>query len=161
MGKTTAKTATDTGTFAQVRETIENVQKNIEVPAAAREFVQRSAATGRERAESVHSGATKLANGYEKLGVTLVGGYAAIARGLIDATHANVQHGLETVEKLALAKSLNEAVQIQADYVRENARANYERAKEAFEAARASVMDGVGTVQAEVGTFYNFGKKAA
>lgn len=160
--KTTKTAATeDKGYFAQVRETIENVQNKIEVPAAARDFVKRSANAGIERAENVHQGATKLADNAEKFGAAFVGGYANLVRGLLDATYANVQHGLETVEKVAGAKSVNEAVQIQADFVRENARANFDRAKGAFETARTSLVDGAKTVQAEVGKFYDFGKKAA
>ena len=38
-----------------------------------------------------------------------------------------VQHTLATVEKLAGVRSLNEAVDVQADFVRESARANVER----------------------------------
>jgi hypothetical protein len=160
--KTTAKNAAnDKGYVAQIRETLENVQSRIEVPAAARDFVKRGAAASIERAENVHEGATRLADNAEKLGSAIVSGYAVITRGLLNATLANVQHGLETVEKVAGAKSLNEAVQIQADFVRENARANFERAKDAFETVRSTVADGAKTVQSEVGKFYDFSARKA
>ena len=56
------------------------------------------------------------------------------------------------------AKTLNEAVQIQADFVRENASANMEKVREAAEAARVAVVDGAKAVQTEVSAIY---KKAA
>jgi hypothetical protein len=145
--------------FEQIQDTIETVQKRLEVPAAAREFVQRSAATAKERAESVHTGASNVTASVEKAMTSLVGGYAGLTRGLIDVTYANVKHALETVEKVAQAQTLGEAVKIQADYVRENARANYDRVREAAEKARTSLADGAKTVQAELSGLY--GRKAA
>ena len=62
---------------------------------------------------------------------------------------ANVQHTLSTVEKLAGATSINEAVKLQADFVRENASANIERIRGAAETARDSMAEGARTFQAE------------
>ena len=154
----TAKNAS-TNAFASISETIEQVQSKMEVPAAARDFVKRTAGTAKERAESLHNGATDVATRAEKFTTAFVGGYANVVRGLIDASLANVQHALSTVEKVAGAKSVNEAVQIQADYVRESARVNFERAKNAAETARETVVEGAKTVQAEVSALYT--KKAA
>lgn len=152
--KTAPKTETSETYFASIKETIEQVQNRIEVPAAAREFVQRSAASGLERAETVHEGALKLTNGAEKIATAVVGGYGRLARGLLDMTFANVQHSFDTLQKVAAAKSLSEATQIQADFVRENAKANFERAKGAYEVARDAIVDGAKTVQSEVSSLY-------
>lgn len=157
----TAKTKPAASYFDQVRETMETMQAKFEVPATARDFVQRGATTARERAESVHQGAEKLTDGMEKITVSLVGGYANFVRGLLDATYANVEHALATVEKVAGAKSVNEAVQIQVDYVRENAAANFERMKNAAETARTTVVDGAKTVQSEVAGLYQAAEKKA
>ena len=127
MTKTTKNASTNA--FASISETIEQVQSKMEVPAAARDFVKRTAGTAKERAESLHNGATDVATRAEKFTTAFVGGYA------------------------------NEAVQIQADYVRESARANFERAKNAAETARETVVEGAKTVQAEVSALYT--KKAA
>ncbi|MGE0499545.1 MAG: phasin family protein [Rhizobiaceae bacterium] len=162
MTKASTKTQSAAQSYVdQVRETMTNIQSKIEVPAAARDFVQRTANSAKERAESVHGTAGKLTDGAEKLATSFVGGYANLTRGLLDMTLANVQHALTTVEKVAGSKSINEAVQVQADFVRENARANYERVREAAETARTVVADGAKTVQAEIGRIYDFGKKAA
>jgi hypothetical protein len=160
--KTNAKTKpAAAGYFEQVRDALENVTSKIEVPTAARDLVTRTASSASERAEQVHATVGKLTDGAEKLATSFVGGYANFTRGLLDMTLANVQHALSTVEKVAGAKSLSEAVQLQADYVRDNARANYERVRGAAENVRTVVTDGAKTVQAEIGKIYDFGKKAA
>ena len=155
----TAKTAkaetVATDAFAKISETIESVQSKLEVPAAARDFVSRTAGTVKERAEQIHEGAASVTDRAERLATAVVGGYANVMRGLIDLSLANVQHALTTVEKVAGAKSLNEAVQIQADYVRESARANFERARSAAETARDTIAEGAKTVQAEVASMYS------
>lgn len=156
----TAKNASATH-FDQVQQTIETVQSKFEVPAAARDFIARGASVAKDRAESVHAGAAKLTDGAEKLATAFVGGYANFARGLLDATLANVQHTLATVEKVAGAKSLNEAVQIQADFVRESASANLERVRTAADTVKTTVVDGAKTVQAEVAKIYSGEKLAA
>ena len=58
-------------------------------------------------------------------------------------------------------KSLNEAVQIQADFVRENARANYRARPRRGRERPPVVTDGAKTVQAEICKIYGFGKQAA
>ncbi|MCC0040136.1 MAG: phasin family protein [Brucellaceae bacterium] len=158
--KTTQNASAATTYFDQVRDAIENVQGKMEVPAAARDFVKRSATTAKERAEAAHNGALNVTGSAEKLATSFVGGYANVVRGLFDATLANVQHSLDTVEKVAGAKSLNEAIQIQADFVRDNFRANVDRVKGAAEQARTMVADGAKTVQGEFSKVYSTDKAA-
>lgn len=160
--KTNAKTNTAAaGYFEQVRDAFENVTSKFEIPTTARDFVARTASSAAERAEQAHATAGKLTDGAEKVAASFVGGYANFTRNLLDMTLANVQHTLATVEKVAGAKSLSEAVQLQADYVRDSTRANYERVRDAAESVRAVVADGAKTVQTEIGKIYDFGRKAA
>jgi hypothetical protein len=164
MTKTAAKTKTvadNSGILESVKSAYESVTSKMEVPAAARDFVVRTASTAKERAETVHETAANLTEGAEKLATRVIGGYANFTRGLLDMTLANVQHTLATVEKLAGVKSINEAVQVQADFVRENARANFDRVRDAAETARSVVTEGAKTVQAEISRIYSFDKKAA
>jgi hypothetical protein len=136
--------------FEAVQKAFEQVTSKIEVPAAARDFVVRNAAVAQERVVDVQVGATNLTASVEKAMVSLAGGYATVTRGLIDATYENVKHALSTVEKVAQAKSLNEALQLQADYVREASAANLNRARDAAETVKTVVTDGAKTVQAEI-----------
>ena len=162
MTKTASKAKAETNTyFSSIKSMIENMQSKIEVPASARDFIKRGASTAQERAETVHDDAAKLNERAEKLASSFVTGYATFNRGLIDATLANVQHVLSTVEKVAGAQSINEAVQIQADFVRENTSANLERVRGAAETAKTVVVDGAKTVQAELSKMYSIEKKAA
>ena len=147
--------------FQQISNAIDSVSKTIEVPAAARDFVKRAASSTKQRAETIHATAAKATEGAEKLATSLVGGYADFTRGLLDISLANVQHTLATVEKLAAVRSLNEAVDVQADFVRESVRANVERISNAANTAKSVVADGAKTVQAEVSKIYGFGQQAA
>jgi hypothetical protein len=147
--------------FQQISDAIDSVSNKIEVPAAARDFVKRNVSTTRERAETIHASAAKATAGAEKFAASLVGGYANFARSLLDISLANVQHTLATVEKLAGVRSVSEAVEVQADFVREGARANVERIRNAADAPKSVVADGAKTVQAEISKIYGFGQQAA
>ncbi|MGI6855691.1 phasin family protein [Mesorhizobium sp. 1B3] len=160
MTKTSAKTNGASGSFASIQDALDNIQTKLEVPAAARDFVKRTAASARERAETAHSGAADLTEGVEKFAVSMAGGYAKLTRGLLDLTLANVQHSLSTVEKLAGAKSVNEAVQLQADFIRDNAQANFDHVRNAAEDARTTLAHGAQAVQTEIFKLYG-GAKAA
>ncbi len=160
MTKTTAKTATpDTNYFASVQQAFENVQGNFEVPATARDFVKRTASSVKEGAETAHTRAAEATKSAEKFAASFVGGYASFTRGLLDATLANVQHAVSTAEKVAGAQSINEAFQIQADFVRESARANFERVRTVADTAKSVVTEGAKNAQAEFSKFS--GQKAA
>ena len=127
----------------------EGMPSKLEIPAAARDFVKRAATSAKQRAEGAHDGAASLTDNAEKFAASFFGGYANFTRGLLDMALANVQHTLSTVEKLAGATSINEAVALQADFVRENASANIERIRGAAETARDSMAEGARTFQAE------------
>lgn len=163
MTKTT-KTTTNSASvnpLAYISEAFDSLKGKFEVPGSAREFVTKGAVAAKGRVETAHEGALKFANGAEKVTISLVDGYANFARGLIDAAFANVQHSLETVEKIAAAKSLNEAVQIQVDAVRQSANANMERVRSAAEAARETVTEGAKEVQSQFSKMYSTEKTAA
>jgi len=160
MTKTT-KTAVNEDAVSTIKETIESVQEKTVVPVAAREFLARTAATAKERAETVHETAAKFNSKAETAVVSMIGRYAAFNKGLLDMTMANVEHALVTVEKVSAAKSLTDAVQIQADYVRESAKVNYDRVRDAAEVARTTVSDAASSVRETAVNAWPYGKKAA
>jgi hypothetical protein len=121
--------------------------------------VKRTASSAKYSAEKVHTKAADASKTAEQFATSLMGGYATFTRGLLDATLANVQHALSTVEKVAGAQSINEAVQINADFVRENARANFERVRVAADTVKSVVTEGAEKAQAEFSKFY--GQQAA
>ncbi|MEO0329575.1 MAG: phasin family protein [Pseudomonadota bacterium] len=128
---------------------------------SAREFVKRSAATAKERSANMYDGANQLNSGLENTLTKAVTGYVGILGNIVEATHANVDHALSTAEKLAGAKSLSEAAQIQADYVRESTNANIERVRSAVETSRDVATEGFTVVRENVSKAWPYGKQAA
>ncbi len=139
-------------------EIISNTSK---IADSTREFVKRSAASAKERTDNLYDNSTKINSGLEKVLSRAVTGYVGFLGNLAEATHANVTHALTTTEKLAAAKSLSEAAQIQADFVRENTAANVERVRDAVSTTREVVMEGVETVRESASNAWPYGKKAA
>ena len=159
--KATAKT-TATNAASKVEEAVEATKQNAsKLTDTAREYVQRTAATAKERADDAYEGATKFNAGLEKAMSRMVGTYVGILGEIADATHANVNHALATVEKTAKATSLTEAAQVQVDFYREASAANYDRARSAFEATRDAVNEGVATIRESASEVLPYGKKAA
>jgi len=127
----------------------------------AREYVQRTAASVKDRSDSAYEGVSKFNNGLEKTLSRFVVGYVGILGEVAEAAHANMNHALATVEKVAQAKTLTEAAQIQVDFVRENATSNYDRARTAFEATRDVVTEGYKTIREGTAEVLPYAKKAA
>ena len=155
---TTKAKTTKTAEAVKTEEVVAGTSKITE---SAREFVKRSAATAKERADSVHEGSLALNTNVEKALTGLVSGYASFLGNLADAAHANVEHALVTVEKVAAADSVSEAMKIQADFVRENTNANYERVRDAANASREMLVDGAASVRENLANVWPYGKKAA
>lgn len=159
--KATAKT-TETKAASKVTEAVETTKENAsKMTDTAREYVQRTAATAKERSDDAYEGATKFNSGLEKAMSRMVGAYVGILGEVADAAHANVNHALATVEKTAKATSLTEAAQVQVDFYREASAANYDRARTAFEATRDAVSEGVTSIREGASDILPYGKKAA
>ena len=131
------------------------------VAEGAREFVRRSAVGAKERADDLYENSEKFNSGLENALTRVAGGYVSILGGIAAATHDNVNHALTTVEKLANAESVSEAVRIQSDYVRENTSANLARVRDAAETIREVAGDSAGMVRENVSKIWPYGKKAA
>lgn len=157
--KTTAPHTDDARTI--IMDAVENLQEKIAVPEAAREFVAQQAATAQERTEAAQEGAARLNVEAEKAVVSFVGSYANFTRSLIDMTAANVSHALATVEKVAAAKTLPDALKIQADFVRDSSKANFDRLKDVSETARASMEQVTTTAREAAAKAMAHGAKAA
>lgn len=161
MTKATTKAA-DAKATNTVESAIETTKANAsKMTDTAREYVQRTAATAKERSNDAFEGVTKFNSGLEKAMSRMVGAYVGILGEIAEATHANVNHALATVEKTAKATSLTEAAQVQVDFYREASAANYDRARTAFEATRDAVNEGVATIREGASDMLPYGKKAA
>ncbi|MFD0917120.1 phasin family protein [Pseudahrensia aquimaris] len=131
------------------------------VAEGTREFVRRSAATAKERTDDFYETTNKFNSGLESALTRVAGGYVSILGGIAAATHENVTHALTTVEKLANAESVSEAVRIQSDYVRESTSANIGRARDAAEIVRDMAGESVNMVRENAMKAWPYGQKAA
>jgi phasin len=103
--------------FAPVTEALKNLQ-NLEVPEAAREFVKKTANTAKDRAADVYAGSEKVTAAIETAVTDSVSEAAKISRNIQQAMYQDAEAFFSGIDRLASAKSVNEAVQIQSDMVR-------------------------------------------
>src|SRR4030081_2209222 len=100
--------------FAPVTDALKNLQ-NLEVPEAAREFVKKQAETAKERAADLHAGSEKVTAAIETAVAGSVSEAAKISRNIQDALYQDAEAFFAGIDRLASAKSLNEADRMQAD----------------------------------------------
>src|ERR1700720_4909449 len=139
--------------FAPVTEAFKNLQ-NLEVPEAAREFVKRTAGTTKERAADLYAGSEKATEVIETAVAGSVSEAAKISRNIQQAIYQDAEAFFAGGAKLATAKSLNEAVQIQSDMVRARGEVFVSRAKSTAEYVGKLVADGAKTAQDNLSKVY-------
>jgi len=132
--------------FAPVSDAFKNMQ-NLEVPEAAREFVKKSAGTAIERAADLYAGSEKATAAIETAVAGSVTEAAKISRNIQQALYQDAEAFFAGIDKLASAKSLNEAVQIQSDMLRARGEVLVSRAKSTTEYLGKLVADGAKTAQ--------------
>jgi phasin len=121
--------------------------KNLEVPEAAREFVRKQAETAKVRAADLHAGSEKVTAAIETAVTGSVSEAAKISRNIQQALYQDAEAFFVGIDKLASAKSLNEAVQIQSDMLRSSGEVFVSRAKSTTEYLGKLVADGAKTAQ--------------
>jgi phasin len=132
--------------FAPVTDALKNLQ-NLEVPEAARDFVKKQAETAKERAADLHAGTEKVTAAIETAVTGSVSEAAKISRNIQQAIYQDTEAFFAGIDRLASAKSLNEAVQIQSDMVRARGEVFMSRAKASTEYLGKLVADGAKTAQ--------------
>jgi phasin len=140
--------------FAPVTDAFKNLQ-NMEVPEAAREFVKKQAETAKERAADIHAGSGKVTAAIETAVAGSVTEAAKISRNIQDAIYQDAEAFFAGIDKLASAKSLTEAVQIQSDMVRARGEAFVSRAKATTEYFGKLVSEGAKTAQDNFSKVYS------
>ena len=113
----------------------------------AREFVKRSTSSAKERTDSAFNSSKQYNADLENLLVRAARGYVNILGNFAEAAYVNVNRGIEAAEKLADAKSLSEAMEIQSTYVREQSTCSMNNARSAMEYMRDVVTEGGETLR--------------
>jgi phasin len=145
--------------FAPVTDALKNLQ-NLEVPEAARDFVKKTANTAKDRAADLHAGSEKVTAAIETAVSGSVTEAAKISRTIQQALYQDAEAFFAGIDKLASAKSINEAVQIQSDMVRAGGETFVSRAKSTTEYLGKLVADGAKTAQDNFSKVASYGKTA-
>jgi phasin len=132
--------------FAPVTDALKNIQ-NLEVPEVAREFVKKTAGTAKERAADLYAGSEKVTEAIETAVAGSVSEAAKISRNVQQAIYQDTEAFFAGIDKLASAKSLNEAIAIQSEMVRARGEVLVSRAKSTTEYLGKLVADGTKTAQ--------------
>ena len=140
--------------FAPVTEAFKNFQ-SLEVPEAAREFVKKQAETAKERAADFYAGSEKASEVIETAVTGSVSEVAKIGRNIQQAIYQDAEAFFAGVDKLASAKSINEAVQIQSDLLRAHGETLVSRAKASSEYLGKLVTEGAKSAQDNFAKVYN------
>jgi phasin len=129
--------------------------KNLEVPEAAREFVKKSANTAKDRAADLHANSEKVTDAIETAVAGSVSEVAKISRNIQQAIYQDAEAFFAGIDRLASAKSFNEAFQIQSDMVRARGELFVSRAKSTTEYLGKLVADSAKNAQDNFSKVYS------
>ncbi|MEM7240883.1 MAG: phasin family protein [Pseudomonadota bacterium] len=126
----------------------------------ARDLVKRSSANAKDRTDGIYDASKKYNTNLETFLVRAAKGYTDVLGNIADAAYANVNHSIATAEKLAEAKSVSEAVQIQLDFVREYASNNLENVRASYGYVQEQVTENSQFVRENAMNLFNANKAA-
>jgi hypothetical protein len=138
--QTKSATEASAATYESLINTLDGLHNEGELRDALREFVKRSAAAARNRSADLHAGATKVTGAIESALVKAVSDVAEVNRKFVDAAYQEVETACTVVDKMAGAKSFDEAYKAYVDHLRRQNEVGVARAKSAtgFVSARAT-----------------------
>ena len=140
--------------FAPMTEAFKNFQ-NLDVPEATREFVKKTASTAKERAADAYAGSEKVTAAIETAVADSVTEAAKISRNIQQAMYQDAEAFFAGIDKLASAKSISEAVQIQSELARARGEVFINRAKSTTEYFGKLVANGAKNAQDNFSKVYN------
>jgi phasin len=132
----------------------------LEVPEATRDFVKRAAGTAKDKAADFQANSEKVTSAIETAVSNSVSEATKISRNVQDAFYADVQSFFAGIDKLASAKSLTEAFQVQTDLVRAHGEVLSSRAKASTEYLGKLVSEGAKSAQDNFSKATSFAKTA-
>ena len=135
-------------------DALKNLQ-TMEVPESTREFVKKTASTAKERAAEAFAGSEKVTAVLETAVAGGVSEAAKISRNIQQALYQDTEAFFDGIDKLASAKTLSEAVQIQGELARARGEALVSRAKSTTEYLGKLVADSAKNVQDNLAKAYN------
>jgi hypothetical protein len=146
--------------FAPFADAFKSLQDKVQVPEAARDFVKRVAGDATARAENIHAGAEKVTVAIQTAVVEQIDETAKITRNFQQAMLDDAQAFFTGIEKLAAAKSLSEAFQIQSEMVRARADVAVSRARATADYVGERFATGAKTAQENISKVVSLNKAA-
>ena len=140
--------------FDGFKEALKNIQ-NLEVPEAAREFVKKTANTAKDRTAEVFAGSERVTAAMENAATESVAEAGKISRNIQHAIYEDAEAFFAGIDKLASAKSINEAVQIQSDLLRARGEVIVSRAKATSDYLGKFVANSAKSAQDSFAKVYN------
>lgn len=146
---------TETNTaFEGFKDAFKNIQ-NLEVPEAAREFVKKTANTAKDRAAEVYAGSERVTAAVENAVTESVTEAGKISRNIQQAIYEDAEAFFSGIDKLASAKSVSEAVEIQSSLLRARGEAFVSRAKATADYLGKLAANGAKSAQDNFAKVYN------
>jgi phasin len=128
--------------------------RNLEVPEAARDFVKKTANTAKDRAADLHAGSEKATAAIETAVADSVSEVAKISRNIQQAMYRDAEAFFAGIDRLASARSLGEAIQVQSDMVRAQGELFVSRAKATTDYLGKLAADSAKTAQDNFSKLY-------
>ena len=141
-------------TFEGFKDAFKNIQ-NLEVPEAAREFVKKTANTAKDRAAEVFAGSERVTAAIENAVTDSVSEAGKISRNIQQAIYEDAEAFFSGIDKLASAKSISEAVEIQSGLLRARGEVFVSRAKATTDYLGKLAANGAKSAQDNFAKVYN------
>ena len=146
---------TETNTaFEGFKDAFKNIQ-NLEVPEAAREFVKKTANTAKDRAAEAFAGSERVTAAVENAVTESVAEAGKISRNIQQAIYEDAEAFFSGIDKLASAKSISEAVEIQSSLLRSRGEVFVSRAKATADYLGKLAANGAKSAQDNFAKVYN------
>jgi phasin len=146
---------TDTSTaFEGFKDAFKNIQ-NLEVPEVAREFVKKTANTAKDRAAEAFAGSERVTAAVENAVSETIAEAGKISRNIQQAIHEDTEAFFSGIDKLASAKSVSEAVEIQSSLLRARGEVFVLRAKATADYLGNLAANGAKSAQDNFAKVYN------
>ena len=120
-------------------------QQNYEIPPEMRDFAEKSVDQARKAIDGFIGAAKKTADTLESSATTVQANAKDVSRKTFSYAEQNIAAAFDLAQRLVRAKDMQEAMQIQAEYVRSQFAAMQAQMKEFGSAAQSAMSQTTGT----------------
>ncbi|GAC1331577.1 MAG: hypothetical protein NVSMB26_10150 [Beijerinckiaceae bacterium] len=133
---------TQTTTISPILDAFKDVAGRFQVGPAARDYIERGASRAQETLTGIHDNAASFSRSIEAAALRAVETQATVSRNVAQLFYTNAQASLGLVQSLAGSKSLEDAVKVYADYLKNTSETNLAAFRGAAEYVKERVTEG-------------------